>query len=93
MKQDTNTLPNHRPEDYKIKLLKGKQALFVWNYKSLLEQKTEAMRKNIDKHLEKGFIKSSLLATATLMLLVRKPGGRIRFCVDYRALNKITVKN
>ena len=27
------------------------------------------------------------------MLLVRKPGRRLRFCVDYHALNTVTVKN
>ena len=35
IKQDANILPNHRPKDYKIELIKGKQAFFVRNYKLL----------------------------------------------------------
>ena len=30
---------------------------------------------------------------AAPILLVKKPGGGIRFCVNYRGLNNITVKN
>ena len=93
MKQDANILSNHRLEDHEIELLEGKQAPFMRNYKPLLEQKTEAMKKYIDKHLEKDFIRHSLSAAVAPVLLMRKPGGGLRFCMDYRALNKITVKN
>ena len=51
------------------------------------------MKKYIDEHLEKGFIWPSSSAAASLILLVRKPGEGLRFCIDYRALNAVTVKN
>ena len=40
IKQDTNILSNHRLKNHKIKLLKGKQAFFIQNYKILSKQKT-----------------------------------------------------
>ena len=93
IKQDANILLNHRSKDYKIELLKNKQAPFMRNYKSLSEQEIEAMKKYIDEHLKKGFIRPSLSAAVAPILLVRKLGGKLRFCVKYRAFNKITVKN
>ena len=70
-----------------------KKAPFVRNYKSLSDQETAAMKKYIDEHLGKGFIRPSSSAAASPILLVRKPGGGLRFCIDYRALNAVTVKN
>ena len=94
MKQDTNILPNYRPEDYKIKLLKSKQAFFIWNYKPLSKQKTEIIKKYTDKYLKNDFIKPSLsVAIAAPVLLMRKLGSRLRFCINYRAFNKITINN
>ena len=93
MKQDANILPNHRSENYKIKLLKGKQALFMQNYKSLSEQKIEIMKKYINEHLGKSLFRPSLSVAAALVLLMRKLDGKLRFCMDYRTLNEITVKN
>ena len=55
IKQNIHILPNYKFKDYEIELLKDKQALFVQNYKLLLEQKTNAMKKYIDKYLEKKF--------------------------------------
>ena len=63
------------------------------NYKPLLDQKTSAMKKYIDKHLGKSFIWSSLSAAVSLILLVQKLGGGFRFCIKYRVLNAVTVKN
>lgn len=52
-----------------------------------------ATKKYLDEHLDKGFIRSSASPAAAPVLLVRKPGGGMRFCVDYRGLNDITIKN
>ena len=72
---------------------KGKKALIVRNYKPLLEQETLAMKKYIDNYLGKGLIWPSLSAAASPVLLVQKPGGGLCFCIDYKALNAVTVKN
>ena len=51
------------------------------------------LRKTLTDLLDKGFIRVSNSPAASPVLFVRKPGGGLRFCVDYRALNKITRKD
>lgn len=43
--------------------------------------------------LEKKFIRPSVSPWGVPMLLVRNKDGSIRLCVDYRQLNKVTIKN
>ena len=93
LKQDADILPNHRDENHKIELLKGKQASFIQNYKPLSEQETDAIKKYINEHLGKDFIRPSLSVAAAPVLLVRKPEGELRFYVDYKTFNVIMVKN
>jgi len=51
------------------------------------------LRKTLTEYLSKGFIRVSNSPAAAPVLFVRKPGGGLRFCVDYRGLNKITRKD
>ena len=62
-------------------------------YKPLSKQERDVMKKYINKYFEKSFIKFILSVIAAPVLLVRKPDSRLRFCVDYKALNKITIRN
>jgi hypothetical protein len=51
------------------------------------------LRKYLDEYLDKGFIKASSLPIATLVIFIKKPGGGLRFYIDYQALNAVTIKN
>ena len=86
-------LPSYKSKNHEVKLFKGKQASFVQNYRLLLEQETDAIKIYINKYLEKNFVRPNLSAVVAPLLLVRKPGSRLKFCIDYRAFNKIIVKN
>ena len=43
--------------------------------------------------LEKGFIRPSVSPWGAPVLFIKKKDGTIRLCIDYRRLNRITVKN
>jgi hypothetical protein len=93
MKDQANVLPPHRPEDHDIQLTEGSELPFARNYRPTNAPEAEVIKKYIDEHLGKGFIRSSSSPTAAPILVVRKPGGGLRVCIDYRALNEITIKN
>ena len=48
------------------------------------------LRKTLDDLLEKGYIRASTSEAAAPVLFAKKPGGGLRFCCDFRALNAIT---
>ena len=43
--------------------------------------------------LDKGYIRPSVSPWGALMLFVKKKGGTMRMCIDYRKLNKMTIKD
>jgi hypothetical protein len=51
------------------------------------------LRKTLTELLDKGFIRVSTSPAGAPVLFVHKPGGGLRFCVDYRALNRLTTKD
>ena len=57
------------------------------------EQELRGLREWLDKQVAAGKITKSNSSAGVLILLVKKPNGSFGLCVDYRALNKVTVKN
>lgn len=89
----TDTLPSRRPSiNYKI-ILKDGQLPKPRKAYAMSQKENEAIKKWIDEQLEKRIIRGSHLEVAALVIVVRKLGGGLRICVDYRALNSLTVKS
>lgn len=52
----------------------------------------EVVRQEIEKLLSQGIIRPSMSPWAAQLLLIPKPDGTLRPCVDFRGLNKQTIK-
>ncbi|KAE9199557.1 hypothetical protein PF005_g15687 [Phytophthora fragariae] len=53
----------------------------------------EVMEAEVEEYLDLGLIRPSNSPWASPVLMIRKPDGGIRFCIDYRHLNAVTVKD
>jgi hypothetical protein len=91
-KRKADTLPPHRPYDLSIDLEEGKRPPFGPIY-PLSELELKTLHAWIEENLSKGFIRASKSPAGAPILFVKKKDGSLRLCVDYRALNNITVKN
>jgi hypothetical protein len=86
------SLPPHRLVDHHIPLLDGANPVNVRPYRYPQFQKQE-IENQVCEMLKNGIIQHSSSAFSSSLLLVRKKDGSWRFCVDYRAMNAITVKD
>jgi hypothetical protein len=83
-------LPPRRSQDHGITLVPGAQPVAVRPYRYPARHKDE-LERQCSTMLVQWIIRPSLSAFSSPVLLVRKHDGSWRFCVDYRALNAITV--
>ena len=91
-------LPPPRPGiDHKITLEKtpdGKDPEVPWGpLYNMSRGELLVLRKTLTELLDKNFIRASSSPAAAPVLFAKKPGGGLRFCVDYRALNALTQKD
>ena len=91
-KKKANTLPKHGPQDHTIHLKEGTQASASALY-GMSHNEAQELCCYLDENLNKGFIWVSRSESAAPVLFVKKPEGGLHFCVDYRGLNAVTVKN
>uniref|UniRef100_A0A8C5M7Z7 Gypsy retrotransposon integrase-like protein 1 n=1 Tax=Leptobrachium leishanense TaxID=445787 RepID=A0A8C5M7Z7_9ANUR len=91
-KKGVECLPPHRKYDCPIELLPGANIPFGHIY-PLAEPVLHVLKEYIRENLEKGFIRRSASPAGAGIFFVEKKDSGLRPCVDYRELNKITIKN
>lgn len=88
----TSTLPPHRDIDHDIPTIPGAGVPRGRIYAVGQNQQAE-LDKQIQDLLSRGFIQPSRSPYGAPVLFVKKKGGDLRMCVDYRGLNKISLPN
>jgi len=92
-KEAAEALPKHRRYDCKIDLQEGSVAPRGPIY-PLSEEELQTLREWLKEMERTGKIRRSTSPAGSPILFVPKLHGRgLRLCVDYRALNKITIPN
>jgi hypothetical protein len=90
--KEAEKLPPYRNYDHNIRLQEGKTPPFGLLY-PMFRNELIALKEWLKKNLRKGFIRPSSLPAASSVLFVKKADEGLRFCVDYRGLNNIFVKD
>jgi hypothetical protein len=85
-------LPPDRDVDFVINLVPGTAPIAQSPYR-MAEVELKLLKAELDSLLEKGFIRPSASPWGSPALFVSKKDGTQRLCVDYRALNVVTIKN
>ncbi|KAI0997402.1 hypothetical protein K3495_g10783 [Podosphaera aphanis] len=89
-KEEIDKLPPHRPgRDHEIRLEPNKEIPWGPLY-GMSRDELLVRRKTLTDLLDKNYIRASSSPAGAPVLFVRKPGGGLRFCVDYRALNSMS---
>lgn len=91
--QETKGLPPHRAVfDHRIPLTCDAVPVNIRPYRYPLKQK-DVIERLIQEMLDSGIIQPSSIPCASPVVLVGKKDGSWRLCMDYRELNKQTVKD
>ena len=91
-KSGPDILPMRRACDHSIPIQSGKTVPFGRLYK-LSPRELETLRDYIDENLKKGFIRPSTSPAGAPGMFVKKKNNTLRYVVDYRGLNQVTIKN
>nr|GEX01656.1 putative reverse transcriptase domain-containing protein [Tanacetum cinerariifolium] len=89
---DLPGLPLPRQVEFKIELIHGAAPVVRTPYR-LAPSELNELSDQLKELSDKGFIRPSSSPWRALVLFVKKKDGSFRMCIDYRELNKLTVKN
>ncbi|GJY28824.1 putative reverse transcriptase domain-containing protein [Tanacetum coccineum] len=90
--EDLLGLPPTRQVELEIDLIPG-AAPVAWAPYRLAPSEMKELLDQLNELSNKGFIRPSSSPWGALVLFVKNKDGSFRMCIDYRELNKLTVKN
>ncbi|GJR50203.1 putative reverse transcriptase domain-containing protein [Tanacetum coccineum] len=85
-------IPPERQVEFRIDLIPGATPIAKTPY-HLASSEMKELMSQLQELLDKGFIIPSSSPWGAPILFVKKKDGSMRMCIDYRELNKVTVKN
>jgi hypothetical protein len=85
-------MPPDRDIEFVIELMSGTAPIYKSPYMMATPELAE-LKEHIKELLEKGFVHPSSSPWGAPVIFISKKDGTQRLCVDYRALNEVTVKN
>jgi len=89
---DLPGVPPDRDIDFAIDLEPGTKPISIPPYR-MAPAELKELKDQLQDLLSKGFIRPSVSPWGAPVLFVKKKDGTMRMCIDYRQLNKVTVKN
>ena len=84
-------LPPQREIDHRIELEPGQNPPSRPTYR-MSQPEMDELKKQLSELMDKGCIQESKSPYGAPVIFVKKKDGTMRMCMDYRALNKITIK-
>ncbi|KAD5317690.1 hypothetical protein E3N88_17636 [Mikania micrantha] len=90
--EDLPGLPPKRQVEFQIDLTPGAAPIAKAPYR-LAPTEMQELSNQLQELLDKGFIRPSFSPWGAPVLFVKKKDGSFRMCIDYRELNKVTIKN
>ena len=88
-------LPGLAPDreiEFNIDLLPGTNPISIAPYR-MAPTELKELKEQLQELLDKGLIRPSNSPWGAPVLFVKKKDGTMRMCIDYRQLNKVTIKN
>ena len=89
---DIVRLPPDREVEFTIDLIPGTEPTSIPPYRMAPEE-LRKLKAQLEELLSKGFIRPSISPWGAPVLFMKKKYGSLRLCIDYRQLNKVTIRN
>ena len=89
---DISGLPPDREIEFVIELIPGTKPISIPPYR-MAPAELKKLKAQLEELLSKGFIQPSTSPWGAQVLFVKKKDGSLRLCINYRQLNRATIRN
>ena len=90
--KDLPGIPPDREIDFKIKLTPGTEPISKAPYR-MAPLELKELKLQMEELVSKGFVRPSTSPWGAPILFVKKRDGSLRLCIDFKELNKVTIRN